>query len=50
MDAEGGDIREIAQPDNADNVHPAWSPDGRSLVFTSGEGKSGALWRFAFAA
>jgi len=49
MDAEGGDIREIAQPENADNVHPAWSPDGRGLVFTSGEGKSGALWRFAFA-
>jgi Tol biopolymer transport system component len=50
IDAEGGDIREIAQPESVDNVHPAWSPDGRSLVFTSGEGKSGALWRFAFTA
>jgi TolB protein len=49
MNTDGGDIREIAQPDNADNVHPAWSPDGRSLVFTSGEGKSGALWHFTFA-
>ena len=50
MDAEGGDIREIAQPDNADNVHPAWSPDRRSIVFTSSKEKSGALWRFSFAA
>ena len=49
MNADGNDIREIAQPENTDNVHPAWSPDGRSIVFTSGEGKSGALWRFGFA-
>jgi Tol biopolymer transport system component len=49
MDGEGGDVRPIGQPDNANNVHPAWSPDGRSIVFTSGEGKAGALWRFVFA-
>jgi TolB protein len=49
INAEGGDVREIAQPENADNVHPAWSPDGHSIVFTSGKEKSGALWRFTFA-
>ncbi len=49
MNADGSDIREIAQPENADNVHPAWSPDGCGIVFTSGEGKAGALWRFAVA-
>jgi TolB protein len=49
MNADGSDVREIAQPEGADNVHPAWSPDGHCLVFTSGKGKPGALWRFTFA-
>jgi Tol biopolymer transport system component len=48
MNVDGSGIRKISQPENSDNVHPAWSPDGRSIVFTSGENRSGALWRFTF--
>jgi Tol biopolymer transport system component len=49
IDADGGGLREIQQPADTDNIHPAWSPDGRAIVFTSGKGKAGALWRFTFA-
>jgi TolB protein len=48
MNADGSGLSRIAQPENTDNVHPAWSPDGRSVVFTSGREKSGGLWRFSF--
>ena len=49
MDVDGGGLRKIQQPADADNIHPTWSPDGRTIVFTSGERKAGALWRFTFA-
>jgi Tol biopolymer transport system component len=49
INADGSGIRKIAQPEATDNVHPAWSPDGRSIVFTSGMKDAGALLRFTFA-
>ena len=50
LDLDGGNpARPIRQPAGADNVHPAWSPDGHSIVFTSGKGEAGALWRFSSA-
>jgi len=49
MNIDGGDVRLIRQPEGANNVHPAWSPDGRSIVFTSGTGASSSLWQFSFA-
>jgi Tol biopolymer transport system component len=44
MNADGSDLAPISQPANVENVHPAWSPDGRSIVFTSGTGADGALY------
>ena len=44
MEADGSDVRPIRQPQDADNVHPAWSPEGRSIVFTSGKGAKQALY------
>ena len=49
IDLDGSSIRPIQQPEAVDNVHPIWSPDGASIVFSSGIEKSGALWKFAFA-
>jgi Tol biopolymer transport system component len=49
IDADGGRVQRIEQP-GGDNVHPAWSPDGRSIVFTAGRDNESALWRFDFSA
>lgn len=45
IDTDGGKVQRIEQPEG-DNLHPAWSPDGRSIVFTAGRNNEGALWRF----
>ena len=49
IDADGARVQRIQQPEG-DNVHPAWSPDGRSIVFTAGRDNGSALWRFDFPA
>src|SRR5258708_23406198 len=46
MNADGSDTAPISQPANIDNVHPALSPDGHSIVFTSGTETDGALYIF----
>jgi Tol biopolymer transport system component len=47
--ADGSDLRSIRQPEDLDNVHPAWSPNGRSTVFTSGMKDSSFLQVFHLA-
>jgi TolB protein len=49
IDADGARLQRIQQQEG-DNVHPAWSPDGRSIVFTAGRDNGSALWRFDFPA
>jgi Tol biopolymer transport system component len=49
MDADGSMLRPILQPEGDDNVHPAWSPDARSIVFTSGRDSKSALYVFEMA-
>jgi Tol biopolymer transport system component len=46
MNADGSDPVPVSQPPDIDNVHPAWSPDGHSIVFTSGTETDGALYVF----
>lgn len=49
INADGSNPQAIGQPTGVDNVHPAWSPDGGSIVFTSGSGKAGSLHVFDLA-
>ena len=49
IDADGARVQRIEQPEGH-NVHPAWSPDSRSIVFTAGRDNGSALWRFDFPA
>jgi Tol biopolymer transport system component len=49
MDVDGSTLRSILQPVGDDNVHPAWSPDARRIVFTSGNGSKSALYVFEMA-
>jgi TolB protein len=45
-----GQGRGASNSRKATMLHPAWSPDGRSIVFTSGRDNGSALWRFDFSA
>src|SRR5471032_1255716 len=49
MRSDGAEVRAIGQPEGVENVHPTWSPDGGSIVFTSGSGAAASLQRFDLA-
>jgi Tol biopolymer transport system component len=42
--ADGLAPQPIVQPEDIDNVHPCWSADGTSIVFTSGKGNDSCLY------
>ena len=46
MNADGSSLQAIRQPNGRDDVHPAWAPDGRTIVFTSGRGTGSSLHVF----
>jgi len=46
MNSDGSGRQPIHQPSGRDNVHPAWAPDGRTIVFTSGKGVGSSLYVF----
>ncbi|MEQ9005432.1 MAG: hypothetical protein RIE74_17875, partial [Pseudomonadales bacterium] len=43
-DLESGQTRPLS-PEGVAAFHPAWSPDGRSLVYATWEARGGHLWR-----
>jgi hypothetical protein len=49
MRADGCDLRSIRQPEDLDNGHPDWSPNGRSIVSMSGMKDSSFLQVFHLA-
>jgi Tol biopolymer transport system component len=49
MNSDGSALQPIHQPIGRANVHPAWSPDGRSIVFTCGTGAKSSLYVFDMA-
>jgi Tol biopolymer transport system component/DNA-binding winged helix-turn-helix (wHTH) protein len=45
MPAEGGDARQLAQDDHRILTSPAWTADGRELLFDFARGGAPSLWR-----
>ena len=43
MDADGKNMRALTKG-SADDRHPFWTPDGKSIVFDSFDGKSREIW------
>ena len=46
---DGSVLRPVRQPETGDNVHPAWSPDGRHIVFTARKDSKSSLYVFQMA-
>jgi TolB protein len=45
---DGGDLKELtAGPADSSDVDPVWSPDGRSILFSSTRGNKAGVWRMA---